>query len=88
MQVKIHEAANPDRRVHIRSGGHPQKELKIKLPLHTIPQIPSLLQFEEIHLIQALTVDNRNSGEPAPSKQLSLFDYDQTRADHYYIFSK
>jgi len=51
-----------------------KKELRIKLPLYTILQILSLIQFEKMPLIQALTVDDYISDKPVPSKQLSLFD--------------
>ena len=51
-----------------------KKELRIKLPLYTILQILSLIQFEKMPLIQALTVDDYSFNKPIASKQLSLFD--------------
>ena len=51
-----------------------KKELKISLPLYTILQILSLIQFEKMPIYQALSENSYFVKEPEFRKQLFLFD--------------
>lgn len=51
-----------------------KKELRISLPLYTILQILSLIQFEKMPMFEALTANGMDVKEPNSSKQLFLFD--------------
>jgi hypothetical protein len=51
-----------------------KKELRISLPLYTILQILSLMQFEKTPIIEALTGNNQIVKEPISRNQLFLFD--------------
>lgn len=51
-----------------------KKELRITLPLYTILQILSLIQFEKMPIIEALTDNSNFVKDPIIRKQLFLFD--------------
>jgi len=51
-----------------------KKELKISLPLYTILQILSLIQFEKMPIYQALSENSYFLKETEFRKQLFLFD--------------
>jgi hypothetical protein len=51
-----------------------KKELRITLPLYTILQILSLMQFEKTPIIEALAGNSQIVEEPISRKQLFLFD--------------
>jgi IS4 transposase len=51
-----------------------KKELRITLPLYTILQIPSLIQFEKMPIIEELAANGQIVKEPIIRKQLFLFD--------------
>jgi hypothetical protein len=51
-----------------------KKELRITLPLYTILQILSLMQFEKTPIIEALAGNNQIVKEPILRNQLFLFD--------------
>jgi hypothetical protein len=51
-----------------------KKELGIALPLYTILQILSLIQFEKMPIFKALSGENYNIQEPIYRNQLLLFE--------------
>jgi len=51
-----------------------KKELRIDLPLYTILQILSLVQFEKTPILQALSTSDYKSQEPTCRNQLLLFE--------------
>lgn len=51
-----------------------KKELQITLPLYTILQILSLIQFEKMPILEALSAKNYIVKDPIMRKQLFLFD--------------
>jgi hypothetical protein len=51
-----------------------KKELGLSLPLYTILQILSLIQFEKTPLIEALSCDSYKTQQPSCSNQLVLFE--------------
>jgi hypothetical protein len=51
-----------------------KKELQIPMPLYTILQILSLIQFEKMPIVEALAANSQIVKEPIFSKQLFLFD--------------
>jgi hypothetical protein len=51
-----------------------KKELRITLPLYTILQILSLIQFEKMPIIEALSSNYNIASEPISCNQLFLFD--------------
>ena len=51
-----------------------KKELRIDLPLYTILQILSLVQFEKIPILQALSTSDYTTQEPTCHNQLLLFE--------------
>ena len=51
-----------------------KKELRIDLPLYTILQILSLVQFEKTPIMQALSTSDYTTQEPACRNQLLLFE--------------
>ena len=51
-----------------------RKELGISLPLYTILQILSLIQFEKTPLFEALSRDSYKIQQPSCSNQLVLFE--------------
>lgn len=51
-----------------------KKELRITLPLYTILQILSLMQFEKTPIIEALAENSQIVEEPIWCKRLFLFD--------------
>jgi IS4 transposase len=51
-----------------------KKELRISLPLYTILQVLSLMQFEKTPIIEALAANNQIAKESVFRKQLFLFD--------------
>lgn len=51
-----------------------KKELRVDLPLYTILQILSLIQFEKTPLLQALSISDYTTQEPDCHNQLLLFE--------------
>ena len=51
-----------------------KKELGLPLPLYTILQILSLIQFEKIPIIEALSCESYKIQEPNRPNQLVLFE--------------
>ena len=51
-----------------------KKELGLALPLYTILQILSLIQFEKTPLIEALSCDSYKNHKPSRPNQLVLFE--------------
>jgi hypothetical protein len=51
-----------------------KKELGIPLPLYTILQILSLIQFEKTPIFEALSWENYKIQEPMFANQLLLFE--------------
>jgi hypothetical protein len=51
-----------------------KKELRLELPLYTILQILSLIQFEKTSILQALSNSNYKTRQPSCHNQLLLFE--------------
>ena len=51
-----------------------KKEIRIDLPLYTILQILSLVQFEKTPILQALSTSDYKIQEPTCRNQLLLFE--------------